>query len=151
VDGLAHFTALDALEATLAGFLTQEAAAQGGDTIRVTLATLPFINKREKNSPSCQASTVLLLRRRSLLVLHLLLEAVSRERIIRRIRIDLPEGGTGGSPAGEDNRPEDSLEGGSWCSVSGRSNKRSCAQRDNATTRQAFVAHKAQNRRGTHA
>ena len=33
VDGLTHFTTLDALEATLAGFLAQEAAAQGGDTI----------------------------------------------------------------------------------------------------------------------
>ena len=45
----------------------------------------------------------------------------------------LPEGGTGGSPAEEDSRPEGSLEGGSWSSVSERSNKRTAP---NATTQQ---------------
>lgn len=38
VDGLTHFTALDALEATLAGFLAQEAAAQGGDTTETRIS-----------------------------------------------------------------------------------------------------------------
>lgn len=63
-----------------------------------------------------------------------------------RFEINIPEEGTGGSPAEEDSRPEGSLEGDSWFGVSDRSSKWSCAQRDNATTRRAFVAHKAQNR-----